>query len=207
MKITAAFSFCLIFISVGGDVSKEIPDYKDVDTKELLAWKAPEELENDYPYYLSGYDEDNSPIWISEMGKWDTRKSVESGPQREKNFKKYILQFLKRCSESVHSKSTSAIPVTEFNLIIDMAGYSVRQTATPNAIGMVLWMARQFEQAFGDNLKLGYIVNANFVFTSVWNLMKPILGANIYKIDVFGSNKDRWIPAILKTFPKSQIPA
>ncbi|CAG7732732.1 unnamed protein product [Allacma fusca] len=70
---------------------------------------------------------------------------------------------------------------------------------------MSIWMARQFEQAFSNHMKVAYIVNANFVFTTVWNMMKPILGQNVYKVDIFGSNKDQWVPVLLKHFPRDQL--
>ena len=98
---------------------------------------------------------------------------------------------------------------------------------------MVLWIARQAEQAFTDGLKQCYIVNgektyrkftcklrlifinelhkylcaANFVFTAIWNLIRPVLGRAVYKVDVFGTNRDQWTPRILKIFPKDQLPA
>lgn len=126
--------------------------------QEILKWTPPKDLVKDYPYYLSGFDEDNSPsksfdshsrlfigfnwveickhmkillsVWVAEMGKWDTRKSAEGGPERERDFKKYIIQFLKRCEESVKIKSTAENPVTDFSIIVDMDGYSARQTAS-----------------------------------------------------------------------------
>ncbi|CAG7723444.1 unnamed protein product, partial [Allacma fusca] len=165
----------IVFLSIliktkasGFDVSSnEVVDYK-FQNDSLLTWEAPYELQRDYAYYLSGFDDENCPIWVAEMGKWDTRKSVESGPLREKQFQKYVLQFLKRCQESVQLRSTPENPVKEFSIIVDMAGYNARQTATLPALSMALWMARQFEQAFKDSMKLGYIVNGNYVFTTVW---------------------------------------
>ena len=36
--------------------------------------------------------------------------------------------------------------------------------------------------------------------------MKPLLGPNVYKVDVYGNNRDKWLPAVVKAFPKSEIP-
>ena len=50
------------------------------------------------------------------------------------------------------------------------------------------------------------IMTANFVATNVWNLMKPLLGANAHKIEVFGTNRSRWLPILVHAFPKTEIP-
>lgn len=211
MKFLLVLTVALLAIVCGEEDNKdktnEVLDYKDSDTEELLNWEAPLELQKEYPYYLSGFDDDDAPIWVAEMGIWDTRKNVENGPEREKNFRKYVLQFLKRCQESTKLRSTPDNPVKEFNIIVDMAGYSIRQAGNPATIGLTLWMARQYEQAFRESMKLGIIINGNYIFTTIWQLMRPILGANVYKIDVFGSNSERFIPRLLKVFPKDQLPS
>ncbi|CAG7822982.1 unnamed protein product, partial [Allacma fusca] len=97
---------------------------------ELLAWEAPEQLKQEYPYYLSGFDYENSPIWVAPLGKWDTRKSVDNGPERERDFRMYVLQFLKRCEVSVELRSTSEETVEDFAIIVDMDGYSMYQTTS-----------------------------------------------------------------------------
>ncbi|CAG7821959.1 unnamed protein product [Allacma fusca] len=46
---------------------------------EIFAFDVPTEIQEEFPYYLSGYDEEGAPIWIFEGGKWDMRKYVEQG--------------------------------------------------------------------------------------------------------------------------------
>ena len=70
-------------------------------------------------------------VWVSELGKWDTRKSADGGPERERDYKKYLLQMLARCKDSVKLRSTEDNPVTDFNLIFDMDGFTMRQTGSP----------------------------------------------------------------------------
>ncbi|CAG7831520.1 unnamed protein product [Allacma fusca] len=202
--------FTILGIALGQEITDKnknlVADYKDIDTEALLTWEAPREFQKAFPYYLSGFDEENAPIWIAEFGKWDVRKIIESGPENEKILRRYIQQFLKRAVESRSLKSTADIPVTEVNCIIDMEGYGSQQASSPPTLAVTMWFAGQIEQAWRNKLKSGFIVNSNYLFTTVWNLMKPLLGRNVYKVEVFGNNKDRWIPALLKTFPKSQIP-
>ncbi|CAG7784729.1 unnamed protein product, partial [Allacma fusca] len=123
----------------------------------------------------SGYDDDGVPIWVAEMGKWDPRKSVEAGPERKRNFQLYEIQFLARCIASAQWNSSEDNPRKEFNLILDMEGYSSRQISSPETLDLQLWGARQYSNAF-VYLKQATVVNGNFIFTTLWDLMKPILG-------------------------------
>ncbi|CAG7722039.1 unnamed protein product [Allacma fusca] len=45
--------------------------------KEILQFVVPNEIQEDAPYALSGYDEDGSPIWLIELGEWEMRKYAE----------------------------------------------------------------------------------------------------------------------------------
>jgi hypothetical protein len=48
--------------------------------------------------------------------------------------------------------------------------------------------------------------SVNFVAKQLFNLLAPVLGDAIAKSDLFGSNKDRWVPKLLAEIPKSQLP-
>ena len=50
------------------------------------------------------------------------------------------------------------------------------------------------------------LVLAGFAFTTIWNLMKPVLGPYTYKVEMLGSNKGRWMPQLMHTLPPDQLP-
>ncbi|CAG7828036.1 unnamed protein product, partial [Allacma fusca] len=80
------------------------------------------------------------------------------------------------------------------------------QISSPKTLGLLLWFARQTFKAWEGMLKHGYIINSNFVFGTVWEMIRPLLGPNTFKIQVFGSSKEKWMPAVLQNFPRSAIP-
>ncbi|CAG7827055.1 unnamed protein product, partial [Allacma fusca] len=40
----------------------------------LYKWVPPMDLQLRFPYYLTGYDDENRSIWVVEFGKWNLRK-------------------------------------------------------------------------------------------------------------------------------------
>ncbi|CAG7733279.1 unnamed protein product [Allacma fusca] len=198
----------IIFSSTNGQIpSEEIPpEIKFVLDPELGEWKSPEELEKICPYYLSGFDEENRPIWVIEMGVWPTRDILAKGPEWESIYGKYADQFLKRVFDSVMLRSTPANPVREFNVIIDVDNYNIKYLGSAKAVShttekfKLLTIASKFSHA-------SFIVNMNYFGEVVLNLMRPILGKALEKVEIYGTNSNAWIPKMLKILPQNQLSA
>ena len=126
----------------------------------METWEAPEDMQKNYTYYLSGFDSENRPgnrlplhvcklrllaltaafltwlscfssVWVLEFGKWDIRKAVEQGEDYEAMLHKYIDQFICRIIKSIGDKATADGPVTQLVVIYDMEGLSSYQLASP----------------------------------------------------------------------------
>ncbi|CAG7717655.1 unnamed protein product, partial [Allacma fusca] len=50
------------------------------------------EMEKLFPYYLAGYDYEDRPIWVAEIGKYNIRSVVERGPEGLNDVEKYCFQ-------------------------------------------------------------------------------------------------------------------
>ncbi|CAG7821769.1 unnamed protein product [Allacma fusca] len=201
-SVRTVLVLALLSVAFGQEIP--VPDFKDTDN-EILKFEISNETKAAYPYYLSGYDDEGVPIWVSELGRWDTRKAADGTPQELRDYKINIIQMFKRCVNSENIQNNHEGPAHEFVLVFDMDGFNIRQTSSPSSLQLVLWIARQAEQAFSNNIKNAYIVNANYLFTTVFDLMKPILGRSVYKVEVFGTNKNVWTPKILKKLPKESL--
>ncbi|CAG7786330.1 unnamed protein product [Allacma fusca] len=171
---------------------------------DLGKWKSPEELVRICPFYLSGFDEEERPIWVIEMGVWPTRDILEKGPEWEKAYSKYTNQILNRIFDSFKIRSTTENPVTEFNLIVDLDNFKIRYFQSIKAVSFttekfkLLTSAATFAHA-------AFVVNTNFFSEIVLNLMRPVLGKALERVEVFGSNSKTWIPKMLKMLPQNQL--
>ncbi|CAG7832872.1 unnamed protein product [Allacma fusca] len=69
----------------------------DKDQNELLdKWKAPKEMVEKFPYYVSGFDIEKRPVFVAEIGKWPVRQFVENGGEDLKNLDNHFKKFLRR---------------------------------------------------------------------------------------------------------------
>ncbi|CAG7823906.1 unnamed protein product [Allacma fusca] len=65
----------------------------------------------------------------------------------------------------------------------------------------------RFEQIVRDGaMKQGCFVNGNALWSTIWNLGSPLLGALANSVEIYGTNKKVWIPKLLKVLPRDQIP-
>ncbi|CAG7719502.1 unnamed protein product [Allacma fusca] len=180
----------------------EVPDFKDI-SNEILELELPRNITEGYPYYLSGFDEEGLPIWVAEIGKWDSRKAADGPPEGLRDFKLNLIQMFKRCLNKEKSQSKEA--THEFIMLFDLDGFNFYQVSSAAALKTYLWIARQAEQALTENVKTVYMINANFVFKNLFTILKPVLGRAAYKVELHGTNKNAWTGKLLKTIPKDQL--
>ena len=99
---------------------------------DIANWQVPEELERAYPYYLSGYDDEDRPskllytnlnsdfvysfrwpnqfplhttVWITEFGKFKISHFISQGPEKVEEFEKYVKKAADRVIKSLSSKN------------------------------------------------------------------------------------------------------
>ncbi|CAG7829652.1 unnamed protein product [Allacma fusca] len=188
-----------------GRIEDRIPSLKGLFRGDLDTWEAPPYIQNNYRYYLSGFDYDNRPIWVVEFGKWDVRKIVEGGGQPLRDFDKYISQAVYRVINSTTLRSTPENPVWEVMGISDFDCYSLHQLNSLATMSYILKRARELRDAM-QLLNNGYCINVNFVAERLINMLRPILGREMERVEVLGTNKSKWLPILLRRFPQDQLP-
>jgi hypothetical protein len=175
----------------------------DLTEEELLKYETPQKMKDLFPYYLSGYDEDGAPIWVWEFGKWDVRSIVEKGGKDYDDMDKSADHMFLDFRES----GRNATDKQGFVTIMDLNGYPLSQAGHLRTITFVISKFRKFEELIKDgDMKVGWIINANYLFERVWQIGKPLLGVLANSIQVYGTNPSTWKPLILKTIRRDQIP-
>ncbi|CAG7733278.1 unnamed protein product, partial [Allacma fusca] len=189
----AAWYLILLLPIVKGQIPEnEVPaELQFVLDPELDKWKSPEELQKDCPYYLSGFDEENRPIWIVDMGIWPTRDILAKGPEWEESYSKHVNQMIKRVYDSIRFRATPENPVTEFNIIVDLDNYTIRHFSSVKAVRFSTEKFSLVTKAakFGNVV---YAVNTNFFAEVVINILRPVLGSSLERVEVFGTNSETW---------------
>ncbi|CAG7722747.1 unnamed protein product [Allacma fusca] len=171
---------------------------------DLDTWKPPQEIADDFPYYLSGFGEDNRPIWVLEFGKWDIPGMLARGSKWEKILDKHVDQWLWRMWKSLGLKSDPKDPVTEALVIVDMEGYGFKQLNSSEAMAFVVRKMRLVTLTLRFAFE-AYAINTNFVGDAFLRILRPILGKDFEKLDIYGTNPAKWRPIVLRHIPRDQI--
>ncbi|CAG7721046.1 unnamed protein product [Allacma fusca] len=193
--------YCTIYLTISlWGIS--IATASNLTDAEILAYDSPPIVQENFPYYLSGYDEDGAPIWVFELGKWDVRTFLEKDNETAFAMDVACDQMLLRFKESAINSQAK-----QFLYICDMDKYSLRQASHLRTVQFVLSKFLRLGQIIQSGyLKQAWIVNANYLWDRVWQLGRPLLGALASNIDVYGYNKEVWKPRLLKYLPRDQIP-
>ncbi|CAG7721045.1 unnamed protein product [Allacma fusca] len=120
---------------------------------EILAYDSPPIVQENFPYYLSGYDEDGAPIWVFELGKWDVRTFLEKDNETAFAMDVACDQMLLRFKESAINSQAK-----QFLYICDMDKYSLRQASHLRTVQFVLSklsMDSQRQLLMGPRLAIG----------------------------------------------------
>ncbi|CAG7698269.1 unnamed protein product [Allacma fusca] len=172
---------------------------------DLEKWEEPEELTKNLVYYLSGFDFENRPVWVVEFGKWDLRSILERGEIWDKLFDKYVDKFLWRLWKSLPIKATPEKPVKECVVIFDMEGYDLQQMNSPAALGFIIKKLRTVTAAIPITSG-AYIINANFLAKNLLNLLRPVLGKEFSRVEIYGANSKSYRRVLLRNIPQNQLP-
>ncbi|CAG7723338.1 unnamed protein product [Allacma fusca] len=183
------------------EASKKISDHNLTDS-EIYAFDVPAEIQDEFSYYLSGYDEDGAPIFIIDGGKWDMRKYVEKGGKLYDAMDVFIERMYLTFRDSGLNSTGK-----QFVALTDMEGFDIRQAGDVKTVQFILSQYVRFEQiARAGSMKRVWVVNANALFEGIWRIGSRTLGTLAESMEVFGTNKDLWKPKLLKDLPRDQIP-
>ncbi|CAG7828141.1 unnamed protein product, partial [Allacma fusca] len=139
---------------------------------EIYAFDVPAEIKDQFPYYLSGYDEEGAPIWIFEGGKWDVRKYVEQGGKHYDGMDVHIDRMYLMFRDSGLNSTGK-----QFVVICDMGGFNIRQAGHGKTVQFMLSKFVRFEQiARSGTLKRAWLLNVNAIFQGIWQIGSRILG-------------------------------
>ncbi|CAG7815325.1 unnamed protein product [Allacma fusca] len=173
---------------------------------DLDKWKAPDEIWKNFPYYLSGYDYENRPIWVWEWGKWPLRSYLERGENMDEIISRHVDQMLWHMYKFWGPQTNSeGERVKEVNVLIDLEGYNMSQLGNIPAVNFLIRKLRLVTIVARFSHVTAF-VNTNFFGETILNIVKPVMGAAFGSFEIYGTNSKNWEAKLLKHFPRDQIP-
>ncbi|OXA42566.1 SEC14-like protein 2 [Folsomia candida] len=164
---------------------------------------------SNYPFDISGRDKEGRVLMVLPLGKWDARMAVDDG--KVELLVGYINFFFESIAKGIKESSVSAgrpasHPHTQFTCLVDWDGYSFKQFTNIKAAQTVIKMGAVYEAHYPEILAQCIFINTTSVFQLLWALMRKVLAERtVSKIQVFGTNRKEWEPAILKIVDRDQI--
>jgi hypothetical protein len=211
----SAFAASLPKSILNSGLAKNSPDSNESqDTFKVETWRPSPELEKYFPYYLSGYDDEDRPIVVIEFGKWDVVAWSKRGKAAWENLERHVQRMKYILSTGIwnvrnvsQNAGDSAKPVVtdEMVAIVDFEDFTISQASNPGAVQFLIkWMG--ILETLQEKVHSVYFVNVNAISGVVIRLLKPTLGKVFERVEVYGTLKQRWMPIIRRNLPEDQIP-
>ncbi|KAJ7352570.1 CRAL-TRIO domain-containing protein [Mycena albidolilacea] len=154
------------------------------------------EVDKYYPQYYHKNDKDGRPVYIERLGQLDL-KALYAATTQERQLKRFVLEYEKFISERLPACSAAAgHPVETSCTIMDL--HNVSLSNFYRVKDYVMQASRIGQDHYPECMGKFYIINAPFMFSTVWSFIKPWLDeVTVAKIDIIGSGyKDKLLAQI-----------
>ncbi|OXA51810.1 SEC14-like protein 4 [Folsomia candida] len=168
-----------------------------------------------FPYSLRGKDLQGRPVFEVCLGDWDIRKAIDEGKEEEfLHLVHYVLEEIveeirasndseegsstsKKMKDGEGGSPSSPFPNTQFTYLVNWEGYTYSQLLHWRAVQHLLKFASQYEAHYPEIMYKAVFINCPAIFPLFLSLLKTILAQKtLSKIEMFGSNRDEWEPAL-----------
>ncbi|KAJ6513453.1 CRAL-TRIO domain-containing protein [Mycena sanguinolenta] len=149
-----------------------------------------------YPQFYHKHDKDGRPVYIERLGLLDL-KALYAATTQERQLKRFVLEYEKFLYERLPACSAAAgHPVETSCTIMDLQNVSLSNFYRVK--DYVMQASKIGQDHYPECMGKFYIINAPFMFSTVWTLIKPWLDeVTVAKIDILGSGyKDKLLAQI-----------
>ncbi|KIK70320.1 hypothetical protein GYMLUDRAFT_32319, partial [Collybiopsis luxurians FD-317 M1] len=155
-----------------------------------------------YPQFYHKVDKDGRPIYIERLGFLDIN-ALYSITTPDRQLKRLVFEYEKSMTERLPACSNLVgHPVSTYCTILDLKDVSLRNFYRVK--DYVMSAASIGQDHYPETMGKFYIINAPFLFTGVWSVVKPWLDeVTVAKIQVLGAkNKE----VLLAQIPEENLP-
>jgi len=166
----------------------------------ILKWNMPAFLDECLPFEFRGVDNKGGPVAWLPLGRWRGRHLVEGGKKQDCLRAAYYLFEL--CLHHVRENGNRPTFV-----IFGMEQLSFYQISHYETMQTFFYGFQQLEMNYPEILRKLYVVNAPWIFATAFAFVKPVMSPRtLAKIEVYGSDKNKWLPMLLNSMPREVIP-
>jgi len=186
---------------------KQWREENDID--HILRWILPEEklghLKRCMPSSHHGYDKEGHPIHFEQTGRfrWEILKHCSA----EELVKIHILaQEYQARVLFPRASAMMGYTVDKMANILDLRGLNIGVLSNLHALNIFKEVQRIDQQNYPEMLRVTYIVNANWVFRAVWNVLKICFPARDHKKLRLVPRGQKGLKMLREVIPEEHIP-
>ncbi|GFG29476.1 hypothetical protein Cfor_02865, partial [Coptotermes formosanus] len=177
------------------------------EVEKLRDWEPPEVFQKYYPYGISGFDKEGSPVIIvpfAGLDMWGMMHTVSKSDFIRITIKTLEL-LLSIAAEQGQKFGQEAAKIV---CVIDMENFNLRQYAWRPAGEVIVALLQMYEANYPEILKACYIINAPKVFAIAFAVIKNFLNDyTLKKLQIIKNDPRKWQPILLETIERDQLPA
>ncbi|CAG7718680.1 unnamed protein product [Allacma fusca] len=173
---------------------------------ELNAWQPSQDITENFPYANWGYDSEKRPVWAQEIGRQNWRRIVEQGQERTDMLERYLLKCVIPVVTSLVAADSPGEEIRHGVFIWDMEGFDMTQLGHLPSLSTGVKLAIKYGDLAQGLAGKAFLINSNYVTKLAADIARPLLGNLLEKVEVYGTNRNIWLPRLLKTIPESSIP-
>jgi len=174
---------------------------EDVEFSKALSFSVREEVVDNFKWKISGIDNAGGPVVVVPIGKWDASQVVSC----DELVQLALRSLAQIVGVAVQQFKHRGIAVQATG-IADMRGMGMRHATHVEGLKATLTMVRYFEANFPEYLRVVFVLNAPYVFSMIWKLVKPLITGSTHEKIKFVYSNSNYEKEILKYVDPDQIP-
>lgn len=173
---------------------------EDIQVSTYLTWRPTKCVAEDTTFEFTGVDIEGRPVFWLPMGRWNARGWVEKGYKEDiAKLRYYILETI--MYQIGQSKADQCV------VIFGVEGLTYWKVAHVETMQIMMDSFKDLAQYYPEIIKSMFVVNTPWYFPYVMTFVKPLLSARTAKkVQIFNSDRKKWLPTLLETIPESSIP-
>lgn len=184
------------------DCEKWRKEFKVDELYETFEYPEKKEVDAIYPQFYHKTDKDGRPIYIEQLGKLDLTKLYKvTTPERQ--LQRLVVEYEKFLRDRLPVCSVQQGKLVETSCtIMDLSGVGLSQFwKVKNYVQQASHLSQNY---YPETMGKFYIINAPYLFSTVWSLVKPWLDeVTVKKISILDSSYHK---TLLEQIPAESLP-
>jgi len=162
------------------------------------------DMQEEFPWYMDGYDNEGKPIVTTNFDEWDIRKGVVAG--KIKRLMRWMTFGQESAVRKVRELQGMGKNVTQWDFIINMNNFNIPVHGCAQCLPIYTNYVLNYEKHYPGSVDKMMLLNTPQVFEVVLNLIRPVMSQQTRDaLKVYTNNKDEWEHIVFADIKRDQL--